>query len=306
MLKSKKEIYFRFCPECNKYMELKTKKYRNRAEKLKKLCSSCSIKRAYKTPETMAKVKILSEKRSITSRGKNNPFYGKHHTEETKEKIRNIDRSYTQTKKFRKNSARKGKQNGMYGKSVYDVWIKKYGKKEADKKMSKFRKKQSFNSSGSKNPMYGKPSPKGSGGGWGGWYDGWYFRSLRELSYVVRVIEKRIHKWESCETTNLTIPYKDYDGKCRNYTPDFILDKKIIIEVKPKFFMDIPSNVLKKEAAIKFCKNNNMEYRMIDVKILDTKQIIDMYLCGKIRFNKKYVDRIEKIIDKKRRNGEIK
>ena len=45
-------------------------------------------------------------------------MYGKHHSEETKEKLRKIDKSYTQTEEYRKNMSKvtSGEKNGMYGK----------------------------------------------------------------------------------------------------------------------------------------------------------------------------------------------
>lgn len=66
--------------------------------------------------------------------GENNPFYGKHHTEETKEKIR---------KKNKINFA--GANNPMYGVRRYGEDGPMYGKKhteDAKKKMSQNRKKK--------------------------------------------------------------------------------------------------------------------------------------------------------------------
>ena len=55
---------------------------------------------------------------SVKFSGENNPMYGKHHSEETKEKLRKIDKSYTQTEEYRKNMSKvtSGEKNGMYGK----------------------------------------------------------------------------------------------------------------------------------------------------------------------------------------------
>jgi len=57
-----------------------------------------------------------------------------------------------------------GKNNGMYGKNNYKIWLKKYGKEEADKRMKEYRKKlknslknsKNINNSGVHNPMYGR------------------------------------------------------------------------------------------------------------------------------------------------------
>lgn len=53
---------------------------------------------------------------SISSKGKNK---GKKHSEKTKQKLSQLN---------------SGKNSPRYGKSIYDVWIEKYGKDEADKK----------------------------------------------------------------------------------------------------------------------------------------------------------------------------
>lgn len=48
--------------------------------------------------------------------------------------------------------------NGMFGKSLYSVWLTKYGKDEADKKQAELNKKRSINAKGKNNSMFGKPS----------------------------------------------------------------------------------------------------------------------------------------------------
>ena len=62
----------------------------------------------------------LALKKSYSKRysGKGNPMYGKHHSEKTKEKLRQVDKSYIQTEKYRKNMSKavSGEKNGMYGK----------------------------------------------------------------------------------------------------------------------------------------------------------------------------------------------
>ncbi len=284
----------RKCPECGAKLTYTNVKNRNRAEKLGAICRSCRWKEINARPG-IGKARIVTRRSYI---GDQNPFFGKMHSEDTKEKLKTVDRSYTQTKEFREKSARNGDQNGMYGKSFYDVWKEKHGKKEADKRFSEWLKVQSKNSSGKNNPMYGKPAPKGSGGGWGGWYQNWYFRSLRELSYVISVLEKTGQKWESAENNKFSIPYINYDGAPRTYRPDFIVNGTVLVEVKPKRLMETPTNLLKKQAAIRFCKDNGLEFKMVDVKLLETDQFVSLYRDGKVRFNKKYSERMEVLCQK--------
>ncbi len=281
--------FVRNCPECGMELTYTNVKNRNSAEKFGKICRSCRFKEVNSRPG-IGRARIASRRSYI---GDQNPFFGKIHSEDTKEKLRTVDRSYTQTDKFRKASARVGSKNGMYGRSFYNVWMEKYGKEEADRKLVKWLEVQSKNSSGKNNPMFGKPSPRGSGNGWGGWYKNWYFRSLRELSYVIRVLEKTGQKWKSAENNEFSIPYVNYDGTPRTYRPDFIVNGKILVEVKPKRLMETPTNLLKKEAAIQFCKDNAFEFKMVDVKLLETDQFVSLYREGKVKFNKKYKERME-------------
>lgn len=76
---------------------------------------------------------------SIRFSGKNNPMYGKHHSEETKEKLRKIDKSYTQTEEYKKNmsSATSGEKNGMYGKHHTEESKQKMSDAKKGKKMGK-------------------------------------------------------------------------------------------------------------------------------------------------------------------------
>jgi hypothetical protein len=83
--KTKKEskIYVRMCPECS--VELKTKNifYFRKAEKNKSKCLSCSNKGRIISDEGRKNM----SKCHANVFGKNNPFFGKTHTDETKSKI---------------------------------------------------------------------------------------------------------------------------------------------------------------------------------------------------------------------------
>jgi hypothetical protein len=294
--------FFRECPNCKKKLEYSSKKGRNRAEKVGTSCLSCSLKEAHKRPEVILGDKRRALERKKRYKGEGNPFFGKKHTKESLRKIKIACKKMNkkkhpsyQSEEFKEKSKRCGKDNGMYGRSIYDVWVEKYGKEEADSKMVETKAKLSKASSGKNNPMYGRPSPKGAGNGWSGWYKGWYFRSLRELSYMIKVIEKNRIEWKSAER-KINIKYVDYDGKERTYRPDFILENKILIEIKPKKLMETPNNIRKKEAAVSYCEKNGFEYRMVDIKIMDTEEIINLWQNKKIKFIKKYEECIKKYL----------
>ena len=60
----------------------------------------------------------LRAKISKQNSGSGNPMFKKHHTEETKEKLRRIDKSYTKTEEYKKHMGeiKSGSGNGMFGK----------------------------------------------------------------------------------------------------------------------------------------------------------------------------------------------
>jgi len=185
-----------------------------------------------------------------------------------------------------------GEKNPMYGRTYYNQWVKKYGIKEANLKIEELKNKKSIQNKGEKNPMYGKPIPTGVGNGWCGWYKGWHFRSLLELSYMINVIERFNLKWENAEY--IKIPYKDQDNKIKNYLPDFVIENKYLVELKPKKLWNSNTIVRKKEAAILYCNNNGLKYKITHcinpIKIIDIK---DKILSGEIVFMERYNEKIK-------------
>lgn len=86
---------------------------------------------------------------------------GKKFSEEHRQKISQGNKGKVFSKetkeKMSKNHADfKGEKNPRFGQNNYNVWLEKYGKEIADKKLEEWKKKQSVNSSGMANPMYGK------------------------------------------------------------------------------------------------------------------------------------------------------
>jgi hypothetical protein len=283
------ELFFmfeRFCPECNNIIFYKTYQSHWNANKNKSICKKCAaIKSGF--------LENFSTKGRNT--GKENPMYGKKHSEETKIKIRNKDMSKYKTDSFKNKISKlnKGSKNPMYGKNFYDLWVDKYGIEEAKIKLDVLKEKHRKNNSGVKNPMYGKPSPQGSGNGWSGWYNNWYFRSLLELSYLIKIIEPSGKNWESAE--NIKIPYKDYKGVDRTYSPDFVFDKKLI-ECKPIKLHNTPLVVLKTKAGENYCKNHDLKYLLTDVEKLSFKEIKELYTTNKIKFLDKYEKKMKELL----------
>jgi hypothetical protein len=150
------------------------------------------------------------------------------------------------------------------------------------------RKKISDKVSGEKNPMYGKPSPQGSGSGWKGWYKNWFFRSLRELSYVINVIEKNKWTWFSAEKAEFAIKYVFFDNKIRTYFADFVVNEKKLVEVKPIKLHNSPLVLSKTKAAKEFCLKKSFEFEIIDPPMLEYFEISRLLQNNEIKFMEKY------------------
>jgi len=254
------DMFERICPKCGDKIIYQKRGTWYMASRRNSMCQKC-----YK----------------LNSKGVNNGFYGKHHTNKTKEKIGKYVRSEEQREKLRERIKKYSNKR-----HPYQIWLEKFGKEEADKKFEELKKKQS--NTGNKNGMFGKPSPQGSGNGWSGWYKGYYFRSLLELSYIVNVLEKENLIFENAEQRKYRIEYIDWDGQIRNYFADFLIENKRLIECKPKRLHNSKEVILKAKAAREFCKNNNLEYEIIEPKKLSKEEIVKLYSLGLIKWLPKY------------------
>lgn len=276
------EIYTRNCPVCNKEISHRSKYSRNQCQN--NPCQSCAAKDRIKRLGNNKGFLKYTEKGY--GKGENNPFFGKKHTEETKLKFKTRDLSYRKEKWYRElmSAAVSGSANPMYGRRVFDVWVSKYGLEVANKLSEDWKLKQKENSIGEKNPMYGKSAPQGSGNGWSGWYKGFFFRSLRELAYMVDLDAKGV-AWTSAE--KIKIKYINWNGAERTYCPDFLVQNELI-EIKPTRLRNSKLVLLKEEAAKLYCKNNNMIYKIVDPKLLSDEKIKSLRQNGVVKFTKRY------------------
>lgn len=253
-------------------------------------CPTCKKIIHYKCKRSCEKaIKNGSECKPCCKQGKKNSFYGKKHKNESKIKMAS-DRSFMQTIEYKKKMSKvmTGRNLGI---NIYDIWVQSYGKEEADIKLENLKKKRSLNAIGCKNPMYGKPSPHGSGNGWSGWYKDWYFRSIKELSYMINVIEKQKLSWRSAEITDYKIPYLDFNNQLRNYYADFIINEIKLVEIKPVRLHNTPLVMLKKQAAEKFCLKKGMTYELLDIKPVSYEELYILHRKKELVFLKKYEEK---------------
>lgn len=262
LIRMKNELHEYRCPKCFSIELLKESTFNMRRYRNSN-CRVCNRKR-------------LKE---------NNPFAGKTHSKETKDLLAKKAASRELTGEHKaKITAVLRKIN--FKTPLYEHWLLKHGKEIADQKLADMKVKHSRNSSGKNNGMFGKPSPKGSGAGISGWYNDWFFRSLRELTYVLTVLEPNGDKWICAEKKNCGIKY-EFNNQSKTYFPDFIVNDSKIVEIKPERLQKIAINLAKKEAAEKYCVDNHLEYVIMDVKPIKKQQLIELIDNGLVVLTKK-------------------
>lgn len=78
-----------------------------------------------------------------TNRGKDTWMKGKNHTAKSKEenRLKHLGNHHSQESKDKISNATKGKNNPMFGRTPYDIWVEKYGKEEADIRHNNWKNK---------------------------------------------------------------------------------------------------------------------------------------------------------------------
>jgi hypothetical protein len=281
--------------------------YKNKRimEEHSRQCPSCDIKITYSNKYTLKTATIkntICKKCALLNHNKQmgeeqrlglreNGFKGKKHSDETRSKLSEskLGKKLTEAHKqsISKGLLEKEGEHYMGKGGLYGIWLEKYSKEVADQKLIDFKFKLSKATSGSNNPMFGKPAPKGSGNGWKGWYKGFYFRSLLELSFLVNYIDRFKMQFESGEKAKWAITYTKWDGSIGTYFPDYIIEGKYMVEIKPKALINSPLVKVKTEAAIDFCNKNNLKYKIIEPVKIDKQILLDLYNKKDLVFNER-------------------
>ena len=200
--------------------------------------------------------------------------------------------------KMKNSKANSGEKNKNFG----GIWHginpgefqrgRKYEDIYGDEKSKEMKKKLSIKFSGENNNMYGKPSPNGSGNGWSGWYNNFFFKSLLELSFLINYVDRFNMDCKSAEKKEYRIKYKDYFEKDKNYFPDFIINDKYMIEIKPLYLRKSFDVLRKKESALIFCQKNKLKYKIITPPRLSKNKIKNLIETQQVilidRYKEKY------------------
>lgn len=274
-------LFFKNCPKCDKKITITGKHTFEKSVKENFLCSSCSNS---------------GENNGMFGKtGEKNHWFGKHHTEETKKKISKTNTGKIRTEETKlKISEYKKANNPMKGGVFYLNWIEKYGKEIADQKMESYRQKRSDNNTGSKHPNFGKPPPKSASWGLTGWFNNFYFRSSKELMFLIYA--KRFNlKVVSAESKQYAILYSN--GQ-RNYFGDFIVNDKFFVEIKPKGLWEIPKNLEKFSAGKEYCLKHDFIFKVIDPPV-NFNTILALFINKEVIFTERSEKRFKEYIDNK-------
>jgi hypothetical protein len=270
----------RNCPSCGKLIEYKKNYSFNIACKNNTKCKTCTA---------------ISNSRKmhhdIAEGLRKNPFFGKSHSLETRKIL--SEKTSLAIKEGRLST--RGKKNGMYGKSLPSekkgkTYIELYGEEKAAQLKDKISKK----TSGKNNPMFGKPSPTGSGNGWSGYYSNYYFRSLLELSFIINIAERFKLDLKSAESIRIRYLNNDKD---RNYIPDFIVNDKYLIEIKPKQLINSQNVILKRNAALEYCSKVNLIYKIMSPRIIEFSVFRELIESGRVKLIEKYYTKFKEYGD---------
>lgn len=214
-------------------------------------------------------------------------FYGKNKADKIRQRVSvqmstdnakwHSSHSKEKREQMRQNSA-KNIRDRQLGKTLEE----QYGVERANRIKSKI----SRSLSGSKNPMYGVPSPRWSGGGISGKIDDIWFRSLLELSFILDQKIKGVIVMNA-ENSKFRIEYADKNGNIRNYFPDFYLpESDTVIEIKPSKFLKNDDVIRKKKSATTNFSNYEIKTER-DFKVLTIKELIELMKSETINLSKR-------------------
>lgn len=295
------ESFIRNCPNlnCNEKITYNNIKGFNRANLNNSKCKVCTIRNNVKNRRSYAGENNHMYGRSLKDKWIEN--YGEEEANkkqnEWKEKLikngskkSNYDcwlEKYGKEEADRLLKEQKDKQSlKRKGRTNHQFWTEKYGLEEADRRAAIEKERRSKSSSGENNPMYGKPSPSGSGNGWSGHYKGVQFRSILELSYLKFLIDNDI-KFDNGEKKKYRVEY-EFNGK-KSYGMDFYLfESNQYIEIKPKKLLNTKINKAKFRAARLKLGEKFKILTEDDIETISLYLMYEFYINKSLIFDKRY------------------
>ena len=202
--------------------------------------------------------KETRKKMSEANRGEKNGFYGKKHTKETKKKMSRNHADFNGDK----NPLRKWIKNPENAKKYSQIHKDKWDNLKTDP--IKYRQiRENHSKAVTKAHISGKLLSYGRGhkSGYFETTDGRkiYYRSSYEKKFLEQCNSRKEVDFRPC---NFSIPYM-YDGIIKQYIPDFLINGKIIVEIKPAKLVNTEQNKAKIEAATLFCVSKEMIFLVL-------------------------------------------
>lgn len=215
----------------------------------------------------------ISQRENMRNRnqGKNNPFYNKKHSEETREKMAKNHADFTGDKNpFKKALENNPEKRVLASNRMKDWW----------KSLSEDRRKEVLSNSSNAQSKNEKnfPMPNSKSGHFIGKKCGKiFYRSSWELAFA-EFLEKS-NKVGVFSLEAMCLKYEDKNGIIKTTRVDFIIELKnkikIMVEVKPIGLLLFNNNPYKIKAQQKYCEENNWKHFILSSdKLEDMKEIV--------------------------------
>ena len=185
--------------------------------------------------------------------------------------------------------------------SLAEHWRRKHAPEEAAAREALWRERESRASTGRGNPMFGRPSPGGSGYGWKGWLDGRFFRSLRELRFMLD------HPLaETAESDRWRASF-EWRGSERTTVADFILSAdRVLVECKPSRLHQTPLVTAKARALCALAESRGWRFKLTDPGIVLHAELSQLIGAGRVVLTSKSKEKYHVHLDSRKRNTGVR
>lgn len=203
---------------------------------------------------------------SAAMTGAGNGFYGRKHTAETRRLMSENHADFTGDKNpFKRSLADPAKRQAARRRGT-DSWREIQGDPQRyaarTERMSE---------------AMSRAHAEGRMSGFGRGHEHGWFTDLRDgqrlfyrSSYERQFLEWCVAQGRAVVPCSLIIPYVNMAGQRRRYLPDFLVDGRIVVEIKPKGLLRWKNNPAKFAAGQAFCEGRGLTYVVVTEDFLNT------------------------------------
>ncbi len=109
------------------------------------------------------------------------------------------------------------------------------------------------------------------------------------------VAERFNLKLKTAESKQYQIKYSDFEGTERSYFPDYVVNDKRLVKVKPKKLWNTPKNKIKFEAAREWCNDKNLIFKVVDFGKVESFIFDNLIETNSVVLNKRYIEKYFKL-----------